>query len=130
EDLGALEQACRQAPRLRPGRTVTGDTSSSRDRFQASCAGGAQSADLVYQLVLTRRSRVRITSTQQYDGALYIRRDCVDPTTEVACNDDAADNRHSAVEAVLDAGTYFVFVDGWANRSQGSFTMDVEVTRP
>ncbi len=130
EDLQALEQACQQAPRLRPGRTVTGDTSSSRDRFQATCAGNARSNDLVYQLVLPRRSRVRITSSQQYDGAIYIRSSCTDRSTEVACNDDAPDNRHSAVEAVLDRGTYFVFVDGFADNSQGSFTMDVEVTRP
>ena len=130
DDLAALELACRQAPRLRPGRTVTGDTSSSRDRFQASCAGGARSADLVYQLVLTRRSRVRINATQQYDGAIYLRRDCVDPSTEIACNDDSPDNRHSSVDSVLDPGTYFVFVDGFADSSQGSFTMDVDVTRP
>lgn len=130
DDLQALEATCQQAPRLRPGHTVTGDTSSSRDRFQATCAGGAASNDLVYRLVLTQRSRVRISATQQYDGAIYIRRDCADPGTELACNDDAQDNRHSAVEAVLDRGTYFVFVDGFANSSQGSFTMDVEVTRP
>lgn len=130
DDLQVLEQACQQAPRLRPGRTVTGDTSSSRDRFQASCAGGARSSDLVYQLVLPRRSRVRITATQQYDGAIYIRSACTDPGTEVACNDDAPDNRHSSVEAVLDRGTYYVYVDGFADNSQGSFTMDVEVTRP
>lgn len=130
DDLAALEASCRQAPRLRPGRTVTGDTASARDRFQASCAGGARSADLVYQLVLRRRSRVRINATQQYDGAIYIRRDCVDPTSEVACNDDSPDNRHSAVDAVLDRGTYYVFVDGFADNSQGAFTMDVEVTRP
>lgn len=130
DDLQALERACQQAPRLRPGRTVTGDTSSSSDRFQASCAGGAQSNDLIYRLVLRRRSRVRITSEQQYDGAIYLRRDCTDMTTEVACNDDSGDNRHSLVETVLDRGTYYVFVDGFADRSQGSFTMDVEVTRP
>lgn len=130
QDLAPLEQACQQAPRLRPGRTVTGDTSSSRDRFQASCAGGARSNDLVYQLVLTRRSRVRIRSTQQYDGAIYIRSSCTDPSTEVACNDDTTDNRHSEVEAVLDRGTYYVFVDGYADRSQGSFTLDVDVSSP
>ncbi len=129
-DLQALESACRQAPRLRPGRTVTGDTSSSRDRFQATCAGGAASNDLVYRLVLNRRSRVRITASQQYDGALYIRRDCTDPSTEIACNDDSPDNRHSMVEATLDRGTYYVFVDGFANSSQGSFTMDVDVSSP
>lgn len=130
DDLRQLEQACRQAPRIRPGRAITGDTSGSSDRFQASCAGRAQSNDLVYRLQLTRRSRVRITSEQQYDGALYIRRDCTDMTTEVACNDDSTDNRHSLIETVLDRGTYYVFADGFADRSQGAFTMDVEVTRP
>jgi hypothetical protein len=130
EDLQALEAVCRSAPRIRAGRTVTGDTASGQDRFQATCGGGARSADLVYQLQVPRRSRVRITSTQQYDGALYIRRDCADPTTEVACNDDTSDNRHSEIDTVLDAGTYFVFVDGFADSSQGSFTLDVELTRP
>lgn len=130
EDLQALEAVCRSAPLLRPGRTVTGDTSNSRDRFQASCAGGARSADLVYRLQVPRRSRVRIRSTQQYDGALYLRRDCADSTTEVACNDDAPDNRRSEIDTVLDAGTYFVFVDGFGDNSQGAFSMDVELLRP
>lgn len=130
EDLQALERACQQAPTIRPGRTITGDTGSSSDRFQASCAGGARSNDLVYQLRLRRRRRVRITASQQYDGAIFIRRDCTDPTTEVACNDDHGDNRHSEVDVTLDAGTYFVFVDGFSNRSQGSFTMDVVLSSP
>ncbi|MFK7985898.1 MAG: hypothetical protein AB8I08_07680 [Sandaracinaceae bacterium] len=130
DDLQALETACRSAPRIRPGRTITGDTSSSSDRFQASCAGGARSNDRIYRLQLTRRSRVRVTSEQQFDGAVYIRSDCTDISTEVACNDDSQDNRHSAVDVVLDRGTYYVFVDGFADASQGAFTMDVEVTRP
>lgn len=130
DDLQALEHACTQAPRIRPGRTLTGDTGSSSDRFQATCAAGARSNDLVYRLVLTRRQRVQITSEQQYDGAIYIRRTCTDMSTEVACNDDTGDNRHSAIDTVLDRGTYYVFVDGFANRSQGSFTMDVQLTNP
>ena len=130
DDLAALQTACTSAPLIRPGRTITGDTSSSSDRFQATCADGARSNDRVYRLQLRRRSRVRVSATQQYDGAIYIRRDCVDATTEVACNDDAVDNRHSQVETVLDAGTYYVFVDGFSQANQGSFTMDVEVTRP
>ncbi|MGE0787956.1 MAG: hypothetical protein AB7S26_19940 [Sandaracinaceae bacterium] len=128
EDLAALERACQQAPRLRPGRAVTGDTSGSSDRFQASCAGSARSSDLVYRLQLTRRSRVQISSEQQYDGALYIRRDCTDMTTEIACNDDTTDNHHSAIDTELDRGTYYVFVDGFADRSQGAFTLDVDVS--
>jgi hypothetical protein len=132
EDLQALERACQQAPRIRPGRTITGDTGSSSDRFQASCAGGARSNDLVYRLRLRRRRRVRVTSSQQYDGAIYIRRDCTDMSTEVACNDDRrpGDNRHSELEVTLDPGTYYVFMDGFSDRSQGSFTLDVDVSRP
>jgi hypothetical protein len=130
DDLQALERACQGAPRLRPGRAVTGDTSSSSDRFQATCAGNAQSNDLVYRLQLTRRSRVHITSTQQFDGAIYIRGDCTDPGTELACNDDSTDNRHSEVDVELDRGDYYVFVDGFSNNNQGSFTMEVEVSRP
>ena len=130
DDLQALERACSQAPRIRPGRTLTGDTSNSSDRFQATCAGQARSADAVYRLVLRRRRRVRITSEQQYDGAIYIRRACTDISTEVACNDDSGDNRHSLIETVLDRGTYYVYVDGFADRSQGSFTMDVQLSAP
>lgn len=129
DDLAALERACNTAPRLRPGATVTGDTSSSSDRFQATCAENARSSDLVYRLVLTRRSRVTISSEQQYDGAIYIRRDCTDQSTELACNDDAQDNRHSLVETELDRGTYYVFVDGFSNNNQGSFRMTVDVAR-
>ena len=73
---------------------------------------------------------MRISSEQQYDGAIYIRRNCTDMSTEVACNDDSGDNRHSIVDTVLDRGTYYVFVDGFANRSQGSFTMDVQLSNP
>ncbi|MGF1466881.1 MAG: hypothetical protein ACFCGT_12180 [Sandaracinaceae bacterium] len=132
EDLTALERACRQAPRLRPGRTTRGDTSSSANRFQATCADNAQSNDLVYRLVLPRRQRVTLTSEQQYDGAIYIRSSCTDPGTEIACNDDASpgDNRHSTLETTLDRGTYYVFVDGFGDREQGSFELEVSLSAP
>jgi hypothetical protein len=131
DDLGAMEALCRQAPLLRPGQQITGDTAGSTDRFQATCAAGAQSPDLVYRLVLRRAQRVRISSEQSdYDGAIYVRSDCLDPSTEVACNDDAGDNRHSLIEVTLQPGTYYVFVDGYAQGSQGHFTLDVDLMRP
>lgn len=127
-DLDALAQVCRSAPLLRPGTQTRGDTSSSSDRFQASCAGGARSADLVYRLEIRRRSFVRIASEQTgFDGALYLRRDCLDMSSELGCNDDVGDTRHSMVETTLDRGTYYVFVDGWASGNQGPFTLDVDV---
>lgn len=129
DDLGALDAACRAAPLVRPGTQIEGDTTGGTDRFQATCAGGAASADLVYRLVIRRTSTVRISSeTTSWDGAIYIRSDCTDPTTERGCNDDAGDNRHSMIETELEAGTYYVFVDGFSSGNAGEFTLDVDVT--
>jgi hypothetical protein len=131
DDLGALDAACRAAPQIRPGHQVTGDTTTSTDRFQATCAGMAQSPDLIYRLVLRRRQHVRLSAEQQdFDGAIYIRRDCLDANTEVACNDDAGDTRHSFIDTVLEPGTYYVFVDGYASGNQGHFSLDVDLTNP
>lgn len=128
DDMGALEAACRSAPLIRPGHQVTGTTAGSTDRFQATCAGGAASPDLIYRLQIRRRSTVRITSEQtDWDGAIYVRSDCTDQTSELACNDDAGDNRHSMLETELDPGTYYVFMDGFASANQGAFTIDVDV---
>ena len=128
DDMGALEASCRSAPLIRPGHQVTGTTVGSTDRFQATCAGGAASPDLIYRLQIRRRSTVRITSEQtDWDGAIYIRSDCTDQTTELGCNDDAGDNRHSTLETELDPGTYFVFMDGFSSGNAGAFTIDVDV---
>lgn len=129
-DLAALERACRGAPRLQPGRTVNGTTNGRPDEFQATCAGNAQSGDQVYQLRVTRRSVVRVDMSSDYDGALHLRRDCTDPGTELACNDDHEDNRHSRIEATLDPGTYFVVVDGFRTGSVGSFSLQVQISNP
>ena len=131
DDLGALEQACRSAPMLRPGTQVRADSTSSTDRFQASCGGEARSPELIYRLQIRRRSLVRLSSEQTgWDGVIYLRRDCLDAVTELGCNDDAGDNRHSLVETILEPGTYFVFVDGYAQGNQGPFTLDVDIQNP
>lgn len=126
DDLAALDRTCHQAPILQPGHTVSGNTTPSTDRFQASCAGGAQSNDDVYRIQLQRRSTVRLTLSASYDGALFLRRDCTDQTSELACNDDSTDNHHSYLEATLDRGTYYVVVDGFRTGNVGSYTLDMQ----
>ncbi len=128
DDPQALERACRTAPLLVPGRQVTGTTAGT-DRFQATCAGSARSPENLYRLVVRARSNVRVAlSTPNHDGALYIRSTCTDASTERACNDDAADTRHSLIETQLDPGTYTVFVDGFSSGNAGAYTLDVQVT--
>jgi hypothetical protein len=124
-----LEQQCRTAPLLRPQTPTTGVTSGS-DEFHASCAGGARSPENIYRLQLARRQLVRLSLESNYDAALYIRRTCLDESTEVACNDDHQDTRHSLIETTLDRGTYYVFVDGFSTGNQGQYTINLELRNP
>jgi hypothetical protein len=124
-----IEQQCRQAPLLTPAAAATGTTSGA-DEFHASCAGGARSAEAIYRLQLRRRQLVRLSLESSYDAALYLRRTCLDESTEVACNDDNQDTRHSLIETTLDPGTYYVFVDGYSAGSQGQYTLRVELQNP
>ncbi len=129
-DLAALTRDCRQAPMIRPGQTVNGETRSTTDRFQASCGGRTRSNDRVYRLRLRRRSRVVMNLNGDYDCSLHIRSDCADGATEVACNDDTNGASHSMIDTTLDRGTYYVIVDGYGAGSAGSFSLTTDVYRP
>jgi hypothetical protein len=124
-----IEQQCRQAPMLRPGTPATG-TTSGVDEFHASCAGNARSPENIYRLQLRRRQLVRLSLESQYDAAIYVRRACLDESTELACNDDHQDTRHSMVEVTLGPGTYYVFVDGYSSGNQGAYTLNVALETP
>jgi hypothetical protein len=132
EDLAAVENACRRATVLTPGRTVTGTTSGS-DMFQATCAGNARSPENLYRLVLRRRSHVRVevTSTSgNYDPAIYMRANCADPSTERACVDDTNGTTNAVIEGDFDAGTYTIFVDGFSQNNSGPYTLRADVSNP
>ncbi len=101
----------------------------------AGCSKGT-GPEMVYRLDLTAREKVTIAveTPETFDSVLYVRSaDCSDSDAEVACNDDAptpgtneTNRQHSRIEQVLDAGTYFVFVDGYSGAA-GSFKMHVEL---
>jgi hypothetical protein len=124
-----IERQCRTAPLLVSRRPVSASTAGT-DEFHASCAGGARSPEAIYRLQLARRQLVRLTLDASFDGALYIRRTCLDESTEVACNDDHQDTRHSLIETTLDRGTYYVFVDGYSSGNSGQYTVQVELLNP
>ena len=66
--------------------------------------------------------------SSDFDGALHLRRDCADASTELACNDDHQnDARQSQVDATVDPGTYFVVVDGYSRANEGDFSLEVEL---
>ncbi len=132
EDSAAMENACRRATALVPGRTVSGTTNGA-DVFHATCAGNARSPENLYRLVLRRRSHVRVevTSTNGgYDPAIYMRANCADPGTERACVDDTNGTTNAVIEDDFDAGTYTVFVDGFSQNNAGPYTLRADVTNP
>jgi hypothetical protein len=122
-DVANLERACRTAPLLQPGRTATGDTRGRSDDFQASCGERAESSDMVYRLRVTGRARVVLELASEFDGVLHLRRECAHDASEVACNDDHGDNRHSRIEVTLDPGLYYVVVDGFRSGNSGRFSL-------
>jgi hypothetical protein len=120
---------------------AVGTTTGSTRRGDADHTGGcasSESRELVYKLEVARRGRVTIEVDPQFDSVLYVRKEeCAEAEAEVACNDDAsgspAGNGHrstasrgSRLDEVLDAGTYYVFVDGYGSEA-GNFRMTVQV---
>jgi hypothetical protein len=139
-DVGAQDAACRGAPTLADGQTVTGSTAGAGDKFSTSCGGredSQSSPDRMYKIVLPSRQRIRLQlTTSTWDGVLALRRTCLDPTgsmgargAEIVCNNDSDDAHHSRIEVTLDAGTYYVLVDGHASGNQGPFSLEYKVLR-
>ncbi len=132
-EVGPQETACRNPPELRSGQTTAGNTTGAGDKFTISCAGpvqGQASPDRIYKIVVAQRSRVKLElATPTWDGVLAVRRSCLDQggagmrSTEVTCNNDSSDEHHAKVETTLEAGTYFVHVDGHQSGNQGAFTL-------
>ncbi len=133
--------SCGEPLPLELGQTVSGDTSQSASRLRASCAAG-DAPEVVYRLRVPRRMQVTLASEQEYDGAIYILRNCASGAgpsgdgprgrirapgpqgggNEIACNDDDQQVRRSRIVQVLDPGEYYVVVDGFGDNS-GSFTL-------
>lgn len=116
---------CRQATDVYDGSTVRGSTAGLADRAHASCARQALSGERVYALHLDQPSRVSLRVAADYDVAVYVRRECADEVSELACNDDMEDARHAGLDVDLAAGTWFVFVDGYDSDNSGNFTLSV-----
>lgn len=95
----------------------------------SDCAG---SRGVVYRLDLTERRRVvAIERSEDMDALLTIRRGTACPGDPMAnaCNDDFY-STDAQVEAVLDAGTYWVIAGGCGDGSIGRYSLDVGVLPP
>jgi hypothetical protein len=96
-----------------------GNTARGEATNDGTCATSS-GKEIVYRVDLATRKRIVLDTEPRFDSVLYVRKDdCTDVEAEVegACNDDVGHERRSHVEAVLEPGTYFVFVDGTPNEA-------------
>jgi len=108
---------CEAPTVLLPGRSYAGTTEDASDEQEGSCSGSPGGRERVYRLDLPTRQRVHVEVTADFDSVLYLRKgNCGDDSAEVRCNDDSGP-KHSRVDAVLDPGMYFVFVDGYGDEA-------------
>jgi hypothetical protein len=131
-DLSGQGAACAGAPTLVDHVAMTGTTSSIGDRFATSCGGngmGGSGPDRVFKLVLTRKTTARVVVTASFDAAIALRRSCRDGAgglaqPEIACEAEADGAHHVTLDRSLEAGTYWIVVEGQAPSDQGPFTIE------
>jgi hypothetical protein len=139
QDLTVQAGACLAAASLVDGHTVAGTTNGTADKFSASCAtsdDGAGGPDRVYKVTLAARARVHfVLVAPSFDASMSIRRTCADASggsraAEIACVSDAPEaGQPIVIDRTLEAGTYWVVVDGRTPNDQGSFTLEYRTTR-
>jgi hypothetical protein len=140
-EIGGQPNACAGASSLADGRTLDGNTTGAPDNFDTTCGArpnvtGRPSGgpDRVYSLVLHRRSTIRLqVKAATFDAAIALRKACSDSgagsPAEIACEADADAGRRTTLERTLEAGTYWVVVDGASSKDQGPFTLEYRIVR-
>jgi hypothetical protein len=134
-DLTGQGGACAHVPALRAGQPATLTTAGGGDNFSTACVAGdgpGSGPDRVYEFDLALRSRVRVTVTAStFDAVLAIRKGCADapgsPPVEIACASDADRSRRTSIDRTLEAGRYWVVVDGQSPHDQGPFRLQYDV---
>ena len=107
---------------------VYGNTTGSSNDFESTCAGNARSPDHVWNFTLERNTQVTLETLDmegRYDTALHLRSACDDAETQIACDDDGGYSTLSKIETHLEAGTYYVIVDGFSSGRQGPYTLEL-----
>ncbi len=140
ECIVGIMGTCPGAP-IRSGQTLNGNTTNLENNYQIEREGGTFKSighDAVYQFTLDRFSKVKVSiaSTGYWDKDLYIiRGEC--PTSNSIINISETTSETSQlviykdygdIDKNLEAGTYYLFVDGYYSYSNGEYNVTLEVT--
>jgi hypothetical protein len=107
--------------------TVTGDTSTATDNGNGSC-GNSSAKDLVYSFTIDpAQAPMNVKATLDspgWDAVIYLRNACP-ATSDLGCMDSPEE-----ISAVLPAGTYYIWIDGYSASSAGPFSLTVSQAAP
>ena len=102
---------------------VTGSNVGFSDSVDPSCQDNT-GADVVYFFTLTQPMEVTF-ETSGFDTVLHLWDSC--GGNEIACDDDGGDaSLASYISEELDAGTYFLYVDGYSDTT-GSYSLYIDL---
>ncbi len=114
------------APGVVTGSTVHGEAENQCSTDTPGCSSASDGPEIVYRIDIPSQKRLLLELDAHYDAILYVRKeDCASEDAEVKCNDDDNNNaQRSRIDTVVDAGTYYVFVDSFS-RNTGSYRLNV-----
>ena len=88
------------------------DNAALPNAYQGGCGG--RGPEQVVSITTRVRAQVTFeTVNNEYDTLIWLRSECDDAAAEIACDDDGGNGLASRISAPLEAGTYFLFVDGF-----------------
>jgi hypothetical protein len=117
---------------------VKGSTNNAINLVAPSCNQASDARDFIYTFEVPAGAEwgmlASVTGTRldggEYDTVLDLRKtDCLDSGAAVACADDSTPpgGLSSAISAILDAGTYYLIVDGYDFQEVGDFEVRVRL---
>ncbi len=107
---------------------VNTDTRGLPDAYDSPCAGGGAAEAIIVINVAGPANLRAFIFDADYDTALNLFSPCDGPN--IACNDDdfnLPDGLWSSIEVAVDAGTYYLMVEGF-NGGTGTATVDITIT--
>ncbi len=123
--------ACAAAPELsstNTGNALSGDSAA----LAPSCALDADAGEDIWRFTLDEAQVVTLELTPDSDAdmVLSLRRDCEIDSSEVVCINDNGAASGESIQGRLEAGTYFVVVQGAGANSGGPYTLTYEAVTP
>ena len=104
------------------------DDTSSGTGGRCGASGGR---DVFFSFEIDQIRRVILETVvpleRRYDTTVYVRSQCGDSTSQVACSDDDGELTLSRIERVFDPGAYSVAVDAFSQLHVGNFQLEMQV---